>query len=65
MSGRYVFLDSGFCVLKGLIVVRKRGVLFAAALIKKHRYWLTKVPGNTMQQHFDGEAVKVGNVDAI
>ena len=25
-TGRYVILDSGFCVLKGLIQLRKKGV---------------------------------------
>ena len=26
-TGRYVILDSGFCVLKGLIDLRKNGIL--------------------------------------
>ena len=63
-SGRYVILDSGFCVLKGIIELRKRGV-FSCALIKKRRYWPTKVPGQQMQDHFDEEGVKVGDTDAI
>ena len=63
-SGRYVVLESVFCVLKGIIELRKRGV-FAASLIKKRRYWPTKVPGNAMQQHFDEEGVNVGDTDAI
>ena len=33
-AGRYVILDSGFCVLKGLIELKKHGV-FDCALIKK------------------------------
>ena len=33
-SGCYVVLDSGFCVLKTLIALKKKGV-FAATLIKK------------------------------
>jgi hypothetical protein len=32
--GFVVILDSGFCVLKGIIELRKKGV-FAAAVIKK------------------------------
>ncbi len=36
-SGCYVVLDSGFCVLKSLIVLEKKGV-FAASLIKKHQF---------------------------
>jgi hypothetical protein len=51
-------------VLRGLIELRKRGV-FAAALIKKRRYWPTLVPGDVMQQHFDEEGMKVGDTDAI
>ena len=33
-SGRVVILDSGFCVLQGLIELAKMG-LYASALIKK------------------------------
>ena len=35
-TGRYVILDSGLCVLKGLIQLRKKGV-FACAVIKKRK----------------------------
>ena len=61
-SGRYVVLDSGFCVLKGLIELRRRG-LFACALIKKRRYWPTLVPGDMMERRFAD--MNVGDVDAI
>ena len=37
-TGRYVVLDSGFCVLRALIELKKVG-LFACAVIKKQRYW--------------------------
>ena len=33
-TGRYVIIDSGFCVFKGLIQLSKKGV-FACAVIKK------------------------------
>ena len=33
-TGKVVMLDSGFCVLRGIIELRKKGV-FAGALIKK------------------------------
>ena len=46
-SGKVVVLDSGFCVLQALIEVKKKG-LFAAAVIKKWRYW---------PKHIDGEAI--------
>ena len=35
-TGRYILLDSGFCVLKGLIQLRKKGI-FAYAVITKRR----------------------------
>lgn len=34
-QGKIVVLDSGFCVLKGIVELKKKGV-FAAALIKNH-----------------------------
>ena len=43
-TGRYVIIDSGFCVLKGLIKLRKKGI-FSCAVIKKRRYWPSMVPG--------------------
>lgn len=61
-SGRIVILDSGFCVLKGLIELRKRGV-YASALIKKRRYWPKYVDGDAIAHHF--EAKEVGAADAL
>lgn len=61
-SGRYVVLDSGFCVLQGLKWLRKKG-LFACALIKKRRYWPWMVPGDAMERHFQDK--EVGDTDAI
>ncbi len=29
-SGRYVVLDSGFCVLKAIVELKKKGVLYCA-----------------------------------
>ena len=43
-SGKLVVLDSGFCVLQGLVELKKLGV-FAHALIKKCRYWPKHVKG--------------------
>ena len=61
-TGRYVILDSVFCVLKGLIQLRKKGV-FAFAVIKNRIYWPSMVPGKDMDNPF-GE-VGVGETDAI
>jgi hypothetical protein len=33
-TGKVIVLDSGFCILKGIIELKKKG-LYAAALIKK------------------------------
>ena len=63
-TGRYVILDSGFCVLKALIELKKKGV-YACALIKKRRYWPTMFPGEEVKEHFNMEGVNVGDTDAI
>ena len=55
-------LDSGFCILEGLIELRKKGV-FAGALIKKRRHWPKHVPGDEIDQHFDNK--EVGSTDAL
>jgi hypothetical protein len=59
-TGRNVVLDSGFCVLKAIVALKKHGV-FASALIKKRRYWPTLIAGNAMKSMFDGEDKRVGD----
>ena len=61
-TGRYVVLDSGFCVLKAICDLQKVGV-YSCALIKKRKFWPKGVPGEAMQSHFDG--MNVGDCDAI
>jgi len=61
-TGRYIVLDSGFCVLKAIVALYRKG-LYAGALIKKRRYWPTLVPGEAMDARFAGKAV--GDVDQI
>ena len=46
-TGKNVVLDSGFCVLQGLIELKKKGV-YAHALIKKRQYWPKHVPGDNV-----------------
>lgn len=61
-TGKLVVLDSGFCVLKGLIELRRRGV-FASAVIKKRRYWPKYIDGDEIKLYF---AFKdVGHADSI
>ena len=59
--GSVVVLDSGFCVLKGIVELKKRGV-YASALIKKRRYWPKYIKGDDIKSHFDGK--DVGDCDA-
>ena len=57
-----IILDSGFCVLKGLVELRRRG-LYACALIKKRRYWPTHVLGNVINSEM--QSAEVGETRAI
>lgn len=60
-TGKVIVLDSGFCVLKGLTELRQKGI-FAAALIKKRRYWPKYIEGDNNNMHFAGQ--EVGYADA-
>ena len=57
-----MILDSGFCVLKGLIELRKMGV-YVGALIKKQRYWPKHVPGDFIEGYFKEK--DVGDTDSL
>ena len=61
-SGRVFVLDSGFCVLQAIVELRKKG-LFAAALIKKRRYWPKYILGNNIVAHFAEKGI--GESDAL
>ena len=61
-TGKYVILDSGFCILKALIKLKRHGI-FACDLIKKQRFWPTGVPGKSIDQYMAGR--KVGDVDDV
>ena len=50
-AGKFVILESGFCVLKGLIKLIKVGV-FVGSLIKKQRYWPKHIKGDMIDTHF-------------
>jgi hypothetical protein len=60
--GFVVILDSGFCVLRGIVELRKKGV-FAAAVIKKRKYWPKHVPGAAMDERMEAKAV--GDCDSL
>jgi hypothetical protein len=59
-TGKVVILDSGFCVLQGLVELRKVGV-FASAVIKKRRYWPKYVPGKAIDDKMKNEALGATN----
>ena len=61
-TGKVVVLDSGFCVLKGIIKLAECGV-YAAAQIKKRRYWPAMVPGEAIKDRLQDYAV--GSMQAI
>ena len=44
-------MDSGLCVTKGLVELRKKGV-FGAAIIKKRIYWPVNIKGDVIDAHF-------------
>jgi hypothetical protein len=61
-TAKVVVLDSGFCVLKGIIELRKKGV-FAAAVVKKRKYWPKYIKGDVIKAQFDNK--ELGSVDMI
>ena len=61
-TGKVVILDSGFCVLQGLIELRKNG-LFAAAVVKKRRYWPKTVPREAIKERMVN--AEIGDVDSL
>ena len=54
--GKYVVLDSGFCILKGITELKKCG-FYACALIKKRWFWPMMVPGNEIDHHLEESEV--------
>ena len=60
-KGNMVVLDRGFCVLKGIVELKKPGV-YASTLIKKWKYWPKYIKGDAIKEHFDGK--DVGDCDS-
>jgi len=61
-TAKYIVLDSGLCVLAALVALKRISV-FAGALIKKHHYWMSLVPGHTINNQCDEQ--EVGSVAAV
>ena len=65
LTGKYVVLDSGFFVSKGITALLEVGV-YAAALIKKQKYWPKGVPGDAIDEYFaDKDVTHVDMLEAI
>ena len=64
-TGKCVVLDSDFCVSKGITALLEFG-FYAAALIKKRKYWLKGVLGDTIDEYFaDKDITHVDMLEAI
>ena len=61
-NGMVVILHSGFCVLRAIIELKKRGV-FASTIIKKRRYWPKHVDGDSINMHFENK--EIGHADSL
>jgi hypothetical protein len=55
-TGKVVVLDSGFCVLQAIVELKKKGV-FAAAAIKKRRYWPRHIGGEAIKARHDNKPI--------
>ena len=55
-TGKCVFFNSGFCVSNGITALLEFGV-YAAALVKKCKYWPKGVPGDAIDQYFSDKDV--------
>ena len=51
VTGKAVVMDSGFCVLKGLVGMLAHGV-YGTTLIKKKRYWPKNCKGDVIEAFF-------------
>ena len=64
-TGKCVMLDSGFCVSKGITALLEFGV-YAAALIKKRKYWPKGVRGDAIDEYFaEKDVTHVDMLEAI
>ena len=50
-TGKYVVMDSSFCVANKILALMLK-VVYSRALIKKCRYWPKIVPGDLIGGHF-------------
>ena len=63
--GKWVVLDSGFCVPKGITDLLKFDI-YTDEIIKKRRYWPKGVPGYAIYQYFaDKDVTYVDMLETI
>lgn len=55
-----VTMDSGFWVAAGIVEMHKRRVFSQALIKKRDQYWPKYVPGNEIDNHFEGN--KLGEI---
>ena len=49
--GKFVAMESSFCVTNGIVSLAAKGV-YAGVIIKKHWYWPKNVPGDLIDWNF-------------
>ena len=54
--GNVVVLNSGFCVLKGIVELKRHSVC-AFPLMKKQKYWPKHIKGELIKEHFNNKLV--------
>ena len=54
VTGKALVMDSGFCVLKGLVGMFAYGV-YGTTLIKKKRYWPRYCKGDAIEAFFEDQ----------
>ena len=64
-TGKWVVLDSGFCVSKGITALLGFGV-YATYLVKKRKYWPKGVTGDAIDEYFtEKDFTRVYMLEAI
>ena len=51
-TGKFVCMDSGFCVATGIIALHKRGAYGQSLIKKQGKYWPKHVPGSVLELEF-------------
>ena len=63
-TGKATIMGSGFCVLKGILEMRKRGV-YGIKLIKQRRYWPRGIYGYSINNSFRSKILVMWDVYVV